>query len=93
MAKRDRKTDDEPEQCGIARTFCLPEAANEDLAKRFDVSLDTIGNWIAAHPDFKPALREDLDRAEAELPESEREVAAERGASRERPFGRDGPQD
>jgi len=33
-------------------------ATNEDLADLFEVSLATIGNWLAKHPEFKKAVQE-----------------------------------
>jgi hypothetical protein len=47
-----------PDFCPIAYKFCLLGATNEDLADLFEVSLASIGNWLAKYPEFKKAVQE-----------------------------------
>jgi len=69
MAKRGPKANYQPEHCEIARQFCLLGATNEDLAEHFEVSISTIGNWTRTYPEFKVALHEGRDTADAEIAE------------------------
>ena len=50
MAKRGRTPSYTPDYCTIAYKFCLLGATNEDLAELFEVSRNTIGNWLARYP-------------------------------------------
>lgn len=56
-----------PEYVDLARNYCLLGATDEDLAKFFDVSTSTISNWKVAHPEFKQALIEGRDYADANV--------------------------
>jgi hypothetical protein len=42
-------------------------ATNEDLAGLFKVSLASIGNWLARHPEFRKAVRDGRDVADADV--------------------------
>ena len=41
----------------IARHACMLGATNDGLAERFDVSVRTIGTWIATIPEFSDAVK------------------------------------
>ena len=70
MAKRGPVPNYKPDFCPIAYKFCLLGATNEDLADLFEVSLATIGNWLAKYPDFKKAVQEGRDVADADVAHS-----------------------
>jgi hypothetical protein len=42
-------------------------AINEDLADLFKVALSTIGNWLVRYPDFRKAVQEGRDVADADV--------------------------
>jgi hypothetical protein len=59
-----------PDFCPIAYKFCLLGATNDDLAGLFEVSLATVGNWLARYPAFKQAVHEGRDVADADVAQS-----------------------
>ena len=67
MAKRGRTPSYTPDYCPIAYKFCLLGATNEDLADVFEVSRNTIGNWLARYPEFKKAAQDGRDVADADV--------------------------
>ena len=67
MAKRGRTPSYTPDYCPIAYKFCLLGAANEDLAELFKVSRNTIGNWLARYPEFRKAMQDGRDVADADV--------------------------
>src|SRR5712691_11720240 len=70
MAKRGPAPNYKPDFCPIAYKFCLLGATNDDLAGLFEVCLATIGNWLAKYPEFKKAVQEGRDVADADVPQS-----------------------
>jgi hypothetical protein len=54
----------------LARKFCLLGATDEDLARLFDVTVDTINDWIATVPAFAAGVRS--GRAEADATAADR---------------------
>ena len=67
MTKRGRTPSYTPDYCPIAYKFCLLGATNEDLADVFEVSRNTIGNWLARYPEFKKAAQDGRDVADADV--------------------------
>jgi hypothetical protein len=67
MAKRGPVPNYKPDFCPIAYKFCLLGATNEDLA---EVCLATIGNWLAKYPEFRKAVQEGRDVADADIAHS-----------------------
>jgi hypothetical protein len=67
MAKRGRTPSYTPDYCTIAYKFCLLGATNEDLAELFEVSRNTIGNWLTRYPEFKKAMQDGRDVADADV--------------------------
>jgi hypothetical protein len=67
MAKRGRTPFYMPHYCTLAYKFCLLGATNEDLADVFEVSRNTIGNWLARYPEFKKAMQDGRDVADADV--------------------------
>ena len=67
MAKPGRPLHYKPDYCAIAYKFCLLGATNEDLADLFKVALSTVGNWLARFPDFRKAVQEGRDVADADV--------------------------
>ena len=67
MAKRGRTPSYTPDYCTFAYKFCLLGATNEDLAELFGVSRNTIGNWLARYPEFKKAMQDGRDVADADV--------------------------
>jgi len=57
MAKRGPAPSYKPDFCSIAYKFCLLGATNEDLAGLFEVSLATIGYWLAKYPESRKPCR------------------------------------
>lgn len=55
---------------GLAKRACLLGATNKKLAQFFDVSEDTIDNWIKTRPDFAKAVYEGREGADAHVAES-----------------------
>lgn len=53
-----------PEYAGQAEKLCKFGATDVDLADFFDVTINTIGNWKARHPEFLGALRGGKDVAD-----------------------------
>lgn len=54
----------------LARKYCLLGATDKDLARYFSVSISTINNWKAAHPEFVDAMGEGKAIADATVAES-----------------------
>ena len=67
MAKRGPAPNYKPDFCPIAYKFCLLGATNEDLADVFGVSRNTIGNWLARYPEFRKAMQDGRDVADADV--------------------------
>ena len=65
MGKRGRTPSYTPAYCTVAYKFCLLGATNEDLAGVFGVSRNTIGNWLARYPEFRKAMQDGRDVADA----------------------------
>ena len=70
MGKRGPAPHYKPDFCPIAYKFCLLGATNEDLAELFEVSRNTIGNWLARYPEFKKAMQDGRDVADADVAHS-----------------------
>jgi len=47
-----------PEYAEIARNACMVGATNDSLAERLDVSVRTIGSWIASNQEFSDAVKQ-----------------------------------
>lgn len=58
-----------PEYSEMARRFCLlkADATDEDLGKFFDVTAQTIYNWRCRYPEFKEAVLDGKERADAQV--------------------------
>ena len=67
MGKRGPAPNYKPDFCPIAYKFCLLGATNEDLADVFGVSRNTIGNWLARYPEFRKAMQDGRDVADADV--------------------------
>jgi hypothetical protein len=67
MAKRGRTPSYTPAYCTVAYKFCLLGATNEDLAEVLGVSRNTIGNWLARYPEFRQAMQDGRDVADADV--------------------------
>jgi hypothetical protein len=67
MGKRGPAPSYKPDFCPIAYKFCLLGATNEDLARLFEVSLSTIGNWLARYPAFRKAVQDGREVADADV--------------------------
>lgn len=52
-----RPTDYKPQYTDRAKERCLAGATDADLAEEFEVSVTTIKNWKAKHPEFLAALK------------------------------------
>ncbi len=50
-----------------AAKFCLMGATNTKLAQLFEVAESTIEQWLQKHPDFKMAVAEGRDLADADM--------------------------
>ena len=70
MGKRGPVPNYKPDFCPIAYKFCLLGATNEDLADLFEVCLATIGNWLAKYPEFRKAVQDGRDVADADIAHS-----------------------
>lgn len=57
MTAMGRPTRFEPEMCDQAHNYCLLGATNDDLADFFGVHPSTIDRWIAAHVEFRDAVK------------------------------------
>ena len=62
-----RPTSYRPEYDELARNYCLLGATNEELGGFFGVSLRTVDNWIARHPEFATAVRRGRAFADARV--------------------------
>lgn len=62
-----RPTKYRQEYVDLARKFCMLGATNEDLARNFGVDVNSIDRWIAAHAEFRGALKEGRDEADAKV--------------------------
>jgi hypothetical protein len=67
MGKRGRTPSYTPDYCPMAYKFCLLGATNKDLADVFEVSHNTIGNWLARYPEFRKAAQDGRDVADADV--------------------------
>lgn len=70
MGKRGPASGYKPDFCNLARKFCILGATNENLAEFFEVSVNTIGNWLVQFPDFKQAVTRGRAVADADVAES-----------------------
>lgn len=70
MGKRGPASGFKPENCKLARKFCILGATNEQLAEFFEVSVSTIGAWLVQFPDFKQAVHQGRAVADADVAES-----------------------
>jgi hypothetical protein len=70
MTKPGRKPQYKPDYCAFAYKFCLLGATNEDLAGLFKVAHSTVVNWLARYPDFRTAVQEGRDVADADVAHS-----------------------
>lgn len=64
MAKRGRPTKFDPKMLTQVRKLCLLGATNTAIANFFEVSVDTIAEWMNTHPEFSEAVKsgkEELD--------------------------------
>lgn len=59
-----------PEHPDLARKFCLLGATNEDLARMLGVGITTIDRWLAEKPEFRGAVQEGREVADATVAES-----------------------
>jgi hypothetical protein len=59
-----------PEFPDLARKFCLLGATNEDLARLLDVGITTIDRWLAEKPQFRGAVKQGREAADANVAES-----------------------
>lgn len=69
MAKSEkgRPTKFKPEEIRFVTNYCLLGATNEDLAKFFEVNVDTIYEWMKVHADFSDAIKEGREIADANV--------------------------
>lgn len=67
MGKRGPASSFNPDNCNLARKFCILGATNKDLADLFEVSPSTIDNWLRDFPDFKEAVRKGRAVADADV--------------------------
>ena len=67
MGKRGPAPRYKPDFCPIAYKFCLLGATNEDLASLFEVAVATFGYWLRRYPEFKKAVQEGRDVADADV--------------------------
>jgi len=51
----------------MAYKCCLLGATSEDLADVFEVSRNTIGNWLARYPEFRKAAQDGRDVADGDV--------------------------
>ena len=54
----------------LARKFCLLGATNEDLARLLEVGVTTIDRWLADNAEFRGAVKEGREHADANVAES-----------------------
>ena len=62
-----RKTDFKPEYCEQARKLCLLGATDEQLAGFFETTVQTLNRWKRTFPDFKLALKDGKENADAAI--------------------------
>lgn len=70
MSGPGRPTLYKPENAGLARQFCMLGATNQHLAGLFEVARCTIDRWIATIPEFRDAVRQGRDVADAAVVEA-----------------------
>lgn len=58
------------EYCELARKFCLLGATDAEMARFFDVALNTLVKWKKAHPEFKDAIDQGKLLADANVANS-----------------------
>ncbi|SRR6266487_2271400 len=51
----------------IAYNFTLLGATDDDLARHFEVSVDTITEWKKVHPEFSASIKEGKDEADSNV--------------------------
>lgn len=56
-----------PEYPDLAYKFCLLGATNEELARSFDVHVDTIKEWLNVYPEFSASVKEGREIADANV--------------------------
>lgn len=67
MAKVGRPTKYKEEYAEQARKLCLLGSTNPELASFFEVSVDTITEWMNVHEDFSAAIKSGKDQADANV--------------------------
>jgi hypothetical protein len=70
MGKRGPAPGYKPDHCTLAYKFCLLGATNEDLAGLFEVCVAIIGYWLRKSPEFKQAVQDGRDVADADVAHS-----------------------
>lgn len=68
--KRGRPTAFQPEFVELARNYCLLGATNAALARNFGVELVTLERWMRQKPDFRGAIKEGREEADAKMAKS-----------------------
>ena len=68
--KGGRPTAYRPEYAKQVHALCLLGATNADLARIFGVGITTVDRWIAAHDEFRGALKSGRDEADAQVAKS-----------------------
>ena len=56
-----------PEYAELARKFCCLGATDADLAKFFEVNVDTVHEWKKVHSEFSDAIKAGKEQADAEV--------------------------
>lgn len=65
-----RPTKYDPAFADQARQYCLLGATNERLAGFFGVDISTLERWIAAHDEFRGAIKEGREGADIQVANS-----------------------
>lgn len=55
------------EYCDQASRACMLGAINDDLAKKFGVSVTTIKRWMNKYPDFRAAIKKGRETADEDV--------------------------
>ena len=56
-----------PEYAELARKFCCLGATDAELARFFEVNVDTVHEWKKVHPGFSDAIKAGKEQADAEV--------------------------
>ncbi len=65
-----RPTKFKPEYCEQAKKLCMLRAINDELADFFDVGITTLERWIKDHKEFRGAIKDGREKADAHVGES-----------------------